>query len=286
MKLFLKWASAFALCVILTIALSGSGVTSAAYSTIQNAGSSVTQRPTMNFVSGCTPADNSGANRTDITCSGGSALNIGINGGGTSTPTTLQLQQGSGCTITSAGSSTLTITIACGGGGGTSVHHQYFMAAGADTGGATRMMNVNSGVNGTQLANVPFGILGTFGFGGGGLAGVEVNLPSTWTGSITMDVDAMTSTNDTGNFSLQPEYFCIGNGYDLGASPSYTTGSAVSVAAPGGGGTGFYREKISLTLSGISCSAGNSIFLAVTRPVADTYLHSIYILGFDVGITY
>lgn len=284
----MKWLSAFFLVLILTIALSGSGVTSAAYNTIQNAGSSVTQRPTMNFTGGgCTPSDDSGNNRTTVNCSGGgSALNIGINGGSTTTPTTLQLQEGTGCTITSAGTTTLTITIACGGGGGTSVHHQYFMAAGADTGGASRMMNVNGSVNGVQLAATPLGILGAFGFGGGGLAGVEVNLPSSWTGSITMDVDASTSTNDTGNFSLQPEYFCIPNGYDLGGSPSYTTGSAVSVAAPGGGGTGFYREKISLTLSGISCSAGNSIFLAVTRPVADTYLHSIYILGFDVGITY
>jgi len=53
----MKWISAFFLLVILTIALSGSGVTSAAYNTIQNAGNSVTQRPTMNFVSGQTCFD-------------------------------------------------------------------------------------------------------------------------------------------------------------------------------------------------------------------------------------
>jgi len=59
--------------LLLTVAigLRGSGVTVAAYGLIENAGSALIQRPTMNFTSGCTPTDNAGANRTDINCSSG-----------------------------------------------------------------------------------------------------------------------------------------------------------------------------------------------------------------------
>src|SRR5487761_2374170 len=54
----------------LSFLLPGSGVTSAAYNLIENAGTALTQRPTLNFVSGTTCVDNAGSNRTDCTTSG------------------------------------------------------------------------------------------------------------------------------------------------------------------------------------------------------------------------
>ena len=174
-----------------------------------------------------------------------------------------------------------------GGGGGATVHHQYFMASNASTGGSARMMDVN-GVDSSFLSAVPIGTIGSFGSGGGGVAGVIIYLPSTWSSAagITVKADSGPSDNNTGNFSLQPEYFCIPNGYDLGASPSYTTGSAISVAAPGGVGTGFYRELIAMNLASPTCSAGDSIFIAVTRPSGDSYSHNVILYGLDIGITY
>lgn len=50
--------------------LPGSSITQSAYNLIENAGSALTKRPTLNFVNGgC--ADNAGSNRTDCTISGG-----------------------------------------------------------------------------------------------------------------------------------------------------------------------------------------------------------------------
>ncbi len=173
-----------------------------------------------------------------------------------------------------------------GGGGGTSVHHQYYQTA-SNTSAGNNMMMIN-GLSTSFLGNIPVGIAGTFGSGGGGVAGVMIFLPSTWSSAagISVTADAGTVDNNTGNFSLKPQYFCIPNGYDLGPAPTYTAGSAVSVAAPGGSGSGFYRESIAMTLSSPSCSPGNSIFIAVTRPAGDTYAHNIVLYGLDIGITY
>jgi hypothetical protein len=411
--------SVFLLIIVATF-LAGSGVTSAAYSTIQNAGSSLTQRSTMNFTSGCTPADNPGANRTDIACTGG--FPVQVNGTPLSGLTTLNLAAGSGMTLTPTGSGTYTVTfvssggtatggvigysapvvtlpaagttfippvggglpssteanvqatapissaisnmyvvmsaaigagnsiaftyrdnassqaVTCtisgasaktcsdtthsftpsvgdqlaiqivttgtvvatpniqvttqygaigGGGGGTSVHHQYYMASGATTGGSTQMMDVN-GVSASFLSATPFGTVGNFGSGGGGVAGIIIFLPSSWSSAagITVTADASPSDNSTGNFSFKPQYFCVPNGYDLGGAPSYTAGTPVSVAAPGGSGTGFYRESIAMTLASPTCSAGNSMFIAVTRPAGDSYTHNVILYGLDIGITY
>jgi hypothetical protein len=68
----------------------GSSIGAAAYNTIESAGSALAQRSTLNFVSGTTCVDNSGAHRTDCTStgSGGSAnqnirsFGAGFDGGG------------------------------------------------------------------------------------------------------------------------------------------------------------------------------------------------------------
>ncbi len=66
-----------ALMVLLPKTAIGSSLTVGAYTTVQNAGSSVTQRSVLNFVSGCTPVDNAGTKATDVTCSGGGGATIG-----------------------------------------------------------------------------------------------------------------------------------------------------------------------------------------------------------------
>jgi hypothetical protein len=420
------WLTAIALTLIIggTTVLHSSGITSAAYSLIKNAGSALTQRPTLNFVSGTTCVDNAGANRTDCTSSGGGSsfyqtiqtagtplaqepvLNFAANvtctdnpgvatnctpsgssgsgsggistysapaitlpaagttffppgGGGLPSSTesnvsvgtpavpigpgfyvNLSAAIGTGntiaftirdagastaitCTISGAGTTCFdtthtftptagdkldiqavttgivaiapTIVIAYatgsagGGGGGAIPHHQYYVAAIASgSAGFSSTWNNNS-VGTSFLSSTGFGVMGAFGSGGTSTSqppAITAFLPSTWTGSITMSVDALTSTNDTGNFSLTPEFFCIPNGTDIGAAATWTVGSNVAVAAPGGAGTGFYREKIVLTYSGSGCSAGQSIQLGIFRPSGDTYAHNIVVIGADVSITY
>lgn len=59
------------------ITCSGScGGGSSGYNTIQAAGTPVTARLIMNFVSGCTPVDDAGNSRTNITCGGGASLPV------------------------------------------------------------------------------------------------------------------------------------------------------------------------------------------------------------------
>jgi len=271
------------LILIVSTFLVGSGVTSAAYNTIQNAGSSVTQRPTMNFTGGgCTPSDDSANNRTTVNCSaGGSSLAIGINGGSTSTPTTLQLQEGTGCTITSAGTSTLTVTIACGGSAGALTHHQYYTAATTDGSGGAR-----SNLNGTSATFLGANNLGIFQMATSGKSNLTIFVPSTWDGSaINIVADATTSSNGTGNYSFTPSYACIPNGTDIGAALSYTAGSTVTQAAPGGSGTGFYREAVAMAVTPTGC-AGQSVSILFTRGSGDTYSAVMYFLGVDMAITY
>ena len=74
-----KWWIAGVSLAVLSVcaALSGSGIATAAYNTIQNAGSALTMRPILNFVNGgC--ADNPTHNRTDCAVSGGSGSGGGI----------------------------------------------------------------------------------------------------------------------------------------------------------------------------------------------------------------
>ena len=62
--------------------LRGSGIATAAYNLIENGGSALTMRPTLNFVnSGC--ADNPTDNRTDCTISGGGSAYATIQNNGT-----------------------------------------------------------------------------------------------------------------------------------------------------------------------------------------------------------
>jgi hypothetical protein len=169
-----------------------------------------------------------------------------------------------------------------GGGGGATVHHQYFTAA---TGTSTTDNRVSfNGQNSGHLGTIPLGIFGAI--NANGTFNVEIYLPSTWTSTISVALDLMTSTNNTGNFSIIPSFACAGNGFDLGNAPSYTTGSTVTTAAPGGAGSGFYRESVVLSFSGSGCSATNTIILKFTRGASDTYADSLYLLGGDVAITY
>lgn len=168
------------------------------------------------------------------------------------------------------------------GGSSTSVHHQYYPSAAGTTSGSATMIN---GQPSTFLSAVPLGIMEIG--AGGGAVNILVFLPSTWTGNIMASVDTSPSTNDTGNYALTPRFACVTAGFDMGAAPTYTAGSTVTQAAPGGSGTGFYRENMAITFAiGASCAAGNSVILNFVRASGDTYSHSIALYGIDVAITY
>ena len=108
--------------VALAAVLMGSGVVPAAYSLIQNGGSPLTMRPTLNCSTGTTCTDDAAHNRTNITASGSSGLPIQANGTPVATATTLNFDNGSNTTVSCSNSSgTVTCTYNSSGGGGTTV---------------------------------------------------------------------------------------------------------------------------------------------------------------------
>jgi hypothetical protein len=199
----------------------------------------------------------------------------------TSTPAAGCAQyNGTGTQATSTGSP-------CGsGGGGTSAHHTYYVAAAQPQVGLPitlpSMLNVSSAVN----SLTPTNYIGVGSMPESATFNIVAFLPSTWTGSLTITVDAMTSTNGTGNYSLTPSYFCVTNGTDLVTGVSYTSGSTVTHAAPGGSGSGFYRQSFAMTVAATGCVQGGSIEITVTRGASDSYSSTVYILGADLSITY
>lgn len=216
--------------------------------------------------------------------SGASSLPIQVNGSSIATATTLNIAAGTNVTASGANAGgVVTVTVNASGAGGASAHHQYFPGA-VGTAGADSRSSIN-GLNSAHLGAIPIGLGGSIPNSGGNFS-VVVRLPSTWTGSITAVVDATTSTNGTGNFALTPQFSCAASGFDLGAAPSYTSGTPVTVAAPGGAGTGFYLVPMTLAFSGSGCSAGSDILLNFVRGNSDTYASDIYVLGVDVSVIY
>lgn len=174
-----------------------------------------------------------------------------------------------------------------GGGGGVIAHHQYYTAAVHNNtmGGLDFPSMVNAGTSVTNLA--PSNLLGVMALQESATGNFIVGIPSTWDSSaITVNVDAMTSTNSTGNYSLTPSYFCITNGTDLVTGVSYTSGSTVTHAAPGGTGSGFYRQVFSLTVAASGCVAGGAVEITITRGASDAYSATVYMAGADVIINY
>ena len=287
MKLFLKLFSVTSLLFIVVSALSGSGVTSAAYNLIENAGSPLTQRPTMNFIGTCTPADNSGANRTDITCSGGgSGLAIEVNGGSPNTPTTLNLAQGTGCTLSTSGTSTQTITFTCGG-GGTSLHYEYYPAG---VNGTQLGWSITGSFFGSNAVTLPGGSSpSTVGIGltslpAGSSSMLITSLPSTWDGSnVILDMDGLANNTDTGTASFAAYSSCFALGTVDILTPTWSAaGSTVSQTITG---TAFATYRWHLVVPVTSCTAGQLIYVLVQR-VTDTYPDQLFLVGGNVGISY
>jgi hypothetical protein len=168
-----------------------------------------------------------------------------------------------------------------GGGGGAIIHHDYYTAATTDNSGSGRAQ-----MNGTGGTNHLTPVVGIQSVGTTVASNLIILVPSTWDGSaIILSADVTTSTNATGNYSFTPSYMCIPNGFDVGASPSYTSGSTITQAAPGGSGTGFYRESVAMSLTPTGC-AGQLVQFKFTRGGADTYSDTMYFLGVDVAIKY
>lgn len=89
-----------AICILIVIPipwLHGSVVQHAAYYIIENSGTALTSRPTLNFVSGTTCVDNAGSNRTDCTSSGGSGATGP--GGGITAYSSLAVTLSAGSTV-------------------------------------------------------------------------------------------------------------------------------------------------------------------------------------------
>jgi hypothetical protein len=172
-----------------------------------------------------------------------------------------------------------------GGGGGGSIaviHHQYFTAATTDNAAGIRS-NLNGSGAATFLTPIMTGVLT---MAASNTSNLTVFIPSTWDGSaIPLTANASTSSNGTGNYSFTPAYACIPNGTDLGVSYTYTSGSTVTQAAPGGSGSGFYQEMVPMSVTPTGC-AGESVNIKVTRGGADTYGATMYFIGVDVAIKY
>jgi len=274
------------LLMVVSTALVGSGVTSAAYNLIETAGSAVTQRSTLNFVSGATVVDDPSNNRTNVTISGGGgSFYQTVQEAGTPLPQEPVLNFPSNMSCVDNAGNTSTDCTPSGGGGGTSVHHLTYVAAGANTGGGFSSSVNYSGASTTFLSAIPMGILSGFNSGGGQTLNLTVFLPSTWTGAVTVTLETVTSSNNTGHYSFTPGYACVTNGFDYGASASYTTGTPVVIVAPGGSGTGFYREPGAMTFTP-SCSAGNTLLFQATKGAIDTYTDTVAVLFADVAYTY
>lgn len=292
------------------------------YQTVEQSGTPLAQEPKLNFTgAGVSCVDNSGATSTDCTISGsGGAGNYSQT---FTSQTTVALTHNLGSTavlsgcydtstpplqiipnttaVTSANTVTVTFLLSqsgyCvvnasgggGGGGGVTVHHQYFTAAilqnpcGGSGSGATAVVQ---GIPATNLCGSnPMGIGGPFIANTQAL--IYALIPSTWdSSSITLTLDVTTSSNNTGNFSFAPKFQCVPNGTDISVAPTFTTGSPVVTAAPGGSGSGFYREAVALTVSGSGCVAGSSIEIAFVRGATDTYPDAVFMTGADLAIKY
>lgn len=277
-------------------ASSSGGGGSSFYQTVQQAGTAKPQRAILNFAANTTCVDNAGANSTDCTPSGGGGGSFyqTVKQAGSALPQQPALNfTGAGVTcINNGGASSTDCAISGGGGGGVTIHHQFFTAGSHNGSCMISAADVNAIINGSTATNlcsggnnflVP-GIVGPINDSNSGL--IYAFLPSTWNGSaVTLTLDAMTSTNNTGTVIFQPSFACIPNGTDVVAPLTFVTGTNVTVSAPGGTGTGFYRVAIALTVTATGCTPGSGIELQWIRQT-DTYPNSIYLFGVDLAITY
>lgn len=174
-----------------------------------------------------------------------------------------------------------------GSGGGVTVHHQFFTGAihnSTCAGGSS----FNSAVNGASATNLcgsnPVGVTGPFALSAQGI--VYVFIPPTWDGSaMTFTLETVTTTNNTGNFSFTPSFLCQASGADMQVAGTYTSGSTVTHAAPGGSGGGVYRVSFALTITP-TCTAGDGLQLKFTRGGSDTYSDNVFMMGADLAMTY
>ena len=311
---FLRITSAVFIAIIAGLTLLGSYVQQSSYNLVENSGTPLTRRTTLNCINGTTCADSGGVTTISSTAIAGNysqsftsqtsvvlthnlnTLNVIVACYDTSTPPVQIIPNTT--SITDVNDVTVTFSIAQSGyctvnglggnvGGGTRIVHQYYTAAnlsGLTCGAHTDFLGVLSGPAATNLCGSnPLGIQGPFTASTTGQ--VYFFIPSTWDGSaMTVTLDATTSTNGTGNFSFTPQYSCVINGQDM-TTASFTVGSATTVAAPGGVGSGFYREPVAMTFTP-TCTPGNSIQIQYTRGGSDTYAGSIYLIGLDVAMKY
>lgn len=174
------------------------------------------------------------------------------------------------------------------GGSTTSVHHQAFVAGVHQSDCAGSGADVGAMINGLPSTNLclsnPIGVMGPIGASTEAI--IYVFIPPTWANTaMVLTVDVITSTNGTGNFSFTPSYLCQAPGADMKLAGSYTAGSTVTQAAPGGSGSGFYRVSFPLSFTP-TCNPSDAIQIKFTRGASDTYSANVFTMGADLAMTY
>lgn len=163
------------------------------------------------------------------------------------------------------------------GGGGVVTHRIPMGLAINDNGGFRGIINNGSGT--TTLNTASSGTtdkIGIVSFVSSTQIWWPYVIPSTWDGNApTINLMVLTSTNLTGNFSFIPSSAPAAPGADF-ETLSYTPGTTVTTAAPGGSGSGFYLKKVTLTVPITGLVAGNMVIIRIARGSSDTYAGTIY----------
>jgi hypothetical protein len=225
-------------------ALWPSGITQSAYNLIENAGSALTMRTTLNFTgTGVSVADNAGKNRTDVTIPGGSGGNP-----------TIAVSNAS-----STGTTTSTLTKLTG------APSTAIISSSGDTGGAIGICTAACGTTGTATIT----IAGTVNcvFDGSTTAGDYVQISASTNGDCT-DTGASTypSSNQVIGRVLSTN---VGAGtYGIDLFPS-----EIKANSGGGGGGSTTRGTYS---TAPSCSTSGSVYYATDIGVVEQCNGSTY----------
>lgn len=316
---FLRAVSAFTIAIICVFSLLGSGALISSYGLVENSGTPLVRRQTINCLGSITCADDGTNKVTTITGAsiGGNysqafvtqtsvilthnlgTLNVITTCYDTSTPP-LQIIPNT-TAITDSNDVTVTFSIAqsgycvvnglggSGGGGGVSYKYQYYVSSVSNTFGTPTTFLSQFNSTATVTNGAPAGPTGgLMGYGimefpqAGAQGGFVTHIPPTWDGSsITFTMDTILDTG-SGSASLTPYSACIAVGSN-GFSIPYNAGSNVLINNPGGTTP---TETYNLVVPITGCSAGQLMYIAFARPNTDTLSGNIYLLGGSLGIKY
>lgn len=320
MKNFLRIASATFL-GLMAVGLMGSYIQQSSYNLVQNSGTPLTRRTTLNCINGVTCADSGSlttistaaiagnysqsfvAQTTVILAHNLGTLNVIVTCYDTSTPP-LQIIPNT-TAITDTNDVTVTFSIIqsgycvvnglnSGGGGTAKIYHYQYIPGGSLISGTTNNTGSFSAGSASNLtANTPIVGPGT-GPGmstlasGGSSAIFQIRVPTSWDSSaITLDVDGVYDVATTAGTIILVSYSSdlhVGNNAQVVTWSSAS--SSATVNATNNTFPSFPVVRWSLTVPSSLIAAGDFIYISVARPSGDTFGANAYILGANLGIKY